>query len=94
MCLARYFMKTKNPPPESRQAEEPVYLISAPALWSGHVESYLEELAIPYLKQGRRGAALTVELGTAGEIYDYYIPASASERASEGLDQIRELIGS
>lgn len=73
--------------------EGPVFFISAPMPWSGHVESYLEDLDIPYLRQGQRGAALALELGLANEIFDYYIPASAYQLAAEGLDELRELLG-
>ena len=73
--------------------DQPVYFISAPMVWSAHVESYLEELKIPYLKRGRRGAALAIELGAGAEIYDYFIPRQAAARASEGVDELRKLIG-
>lgn len=73
--------------------DQPVYFISAPMVWSAHVESYLEELAIPYLKRGRKGAALAIELGAGAEIYDYFIPRQAVARASEGVDELRKLIG-
>lgn len=73
--------------------DSPVYLLSAPMVWSAHVESYLDGLDIPYMKRGRRGAALTIELGAASEIFDYYIPRPALERALPGLDELREQIG-
>ena len=73
--------------------DQPVYFISAPMVWSAHVESHLEELKIPYLKRGRKGAALAIELGAGTEIYDYFIPRQAAARASEGVDELRKLIG-
>lgn len=73
--------------------DQPVYFISAPMVWSAHVESHLEELKIPYLKRGRKGAALAIELGAGAEIYDYFIPRQAAARASEGVDELRKLIG-
>lgn len=71
---------------------EPVYFISAPMPWSAHVESYLEELDIPYLKRGRKGAALAIELGPSSEIYDYFIPGQTVKKASAGLDELKELL--
>ncbi|HPX93622.1 MAG TPA: hypothetical protein PK646_05460 [Bacillota bacterium] len=73
--------------------DEPVYLISAPMIWSAHVESYLEEREIPYLKRGRKGAALAIELGAGSGIYDYFIPQDAVGRAVEEIDSLKELIG-
>lgn len=79
---------------ESRQvSNQPVYFISAPMPWSAHVESYLEELEIPYLKRGRKGAALAIELGAGSEIYDYFIPGQAFAKASAGADELKELVG-
>ena len=59
---------------ETSPEQEPVYFISSPMVWSAHVESYLVEKEILYLKQERQGAALASELGVTQEIYDYYIP--------------------
>ncbi|HZK29309.1 MAG TPA: hypothetical protein VFD19_03730 [Clostridia bacterium] len=93
------FLRRKNktvdcvddrPPP----AEEPVFLISSPPVWSAHVESYLLERDIPYLKQGQMGAGLAIELGPVNEIYNYYVPREALERARAELDELKALIGS
>ena len=77
---------------ETSPEQEPVFFISSPMVWSAHVESYLEEKGIPYLKQGRRGAALAVELGATQEIYDYYIPSEAVESAMEEIDELKQLV--
>ncbi len=81
--------KREAEPPE----DQPLHFISAPMIWSAHVESYLEDRAIPYLKQGQKGAALAIELGQSQEIFDYYIPAAAMEKAAEGLEELKTLIG-
>ena len=81
--------KREDNPPEDR----PLHFISAPMIWSAHVESYLEDKGIPYLKQGQKGAALAIELGQSQEIFDYYIPAAAMEKAAEGLEELKMLIG-
>ncbi|MDD3418956.1 MAG: hypothetical protein PHN96_05380 [Eubacteriales bacterium] len=77
---------------ETASEQEPVFFISSPMVWSAHVESYLEEKGIPYLKQGRRGAALAVELGATQEIYDYYIPSEAVESAMEEIGELKQLV--
>lgn len=82
------FRKKKEEEPE----QEPVFFISSPMVWSAHVESYLEEKGIPYLRRGRRGAALAVELGATQEIYDYFIPKEAVELAMEEIDELKQLV--
>lgn len=93
-----YFIKNRNKKKlaamENRQDPgQPAYLISAPMIWSPLVESHLEEAGIPYLKRGRKGAALAIELGAGAEIYDYYVPRQALAKASEGLVELKEIIG-
>ncbi|NLA81406.1 MAG: hypothetical protein GX849_00980, partial [Clostridiaceae bacterium] len=46
---------------ESPSKDQPLHFISAPMIWSAHVESYLDDRGIPYLKQGQKGAALAIE---------------------------------
>ncbi|NLA71683.1 MAG: hypothetical protein GX850_04585 [Clostridiaceae bacterium] len=74
-------------------AYDPVFLISSPLVWSAHVESYLQERDIPFLKRGQMGAGLAIELGPVNEIYDYYVPREALEQALADLDELKELIG-
>ena len=82
--------RDKTKPTDS--AEQVRFFIASPMIWSAHIETYLEDKAIPYLKRGRRGAALMVELGASQEIYDYYVPTIAFEEASKGLEELKRLV--
>lgn len=91
--LLKWLKKDKKPKKTAQQTHEPVFFISAAQVWSAHVESYLEERGIPYLKEGRKGPALALELGYTSEIFDYYIPREALEDALEGAGELREITG-
>ncbi len=94
MGLLDLFRRKKEEERVIPDAGEPVFLISAPLVWTGHVETYLEERGIPYLKRGQRGAALALELGPVNERFDYFIPAQALDKVREDLDELRDLVGS
>lgn len=72
---------------------ELVLLISAPSIWSAHVDSWLQERDIPYLKRGQMGAGLAIKLGHIHEVIDFYVPYERLEEAQEGLDELKEIIG-
>lgn len=90
-CFA-YFKdkKQRTAPPEERL----VFFISSPMVWSGHVETYLQERDIPYLKKGQKGAALALELGPVNEVFDYYIDSSDRDKAAQGLEELKALLES
>ncbi len=93
MGILDLFRRGRGDRRDQSESGEPVFLISAPLVWTGHVETYLEDKGIPYLRQGRKGAALAIELGPVSERYDYYIPPQALEKVREDLDELRELVG-
>ena len=63
---------------------DPVYLLTKPALWSGGIEQILAEHKIPCLKKGVQGSAPSVVLGYFGESYHFFVPYGALEK-SKGL---------
>lgn len=83
---------TKDATKRTDSPQQLRFFIAAPMIWSAHVETYLEDKDIPYLKRGRRGAAFMVELGATQEIYDYYVPQIAFEEASKGLEELKRLV--
>ncbi len=78
-----------------RDPHEPelVHLISAPSIWSAHVDSWLQERHIPYMKRGQMGAGLAIKLGHIHEVIDFFVPVDRLEEAQEGLDELKEIIG-
>ena len=99
MCFLEWINRIINIRKETGNETEPAdsseqlrFFIAAPMIWSAHVETYLEDKEIPYLKRGRRGAAFMVELGATQEIYDYYVPTIAFEEASKGLEELKRLV--
>ncbi|HNZ63532.1 MAG TPA: hypothetical protein PKH23_04305 [Bacillota bacterium] len=80
--------------PEIRSTDpEPVLLISAPSIWSAHVDSWLTERRIPYMKRGRLGAGVAIKVGPVHEIMDFYVPAEKLEEAQEDLEELKEIVG-
>ncbi|MGI6157955.1 MAG: hypothetical protein ACOYH4_05765 [Saccharofermentanales bacterium] len=77
------------------ESEEPdwVLLISSPATWSPHVETFLTDRDIPFVKRAEKGAGVTLKIGPVNEVYDYYVPREAYDKAAEDLDELRAQIG-
>ncbi len=90
-CFAHFKDKNqRTAPPEERF----VFFISSPMVWSGHVETYLQDRGIPYLKRGQKGAGLALELGPVNEVFDYFIDSKDRDKASQGLEELKALLGS
>lgn len=66
----------------------PVFLIRTNAFLSGIVEGALHDHGIPFLRQGEKGPALSVTIGTNSENYRFYVPYEALPTAQELLEAI------
>ena len=65
------------------QENDPVFLITKPALWSGGIEELLKEHGIPCLKKGALGAGFSTHIGYAFGSYHFFVPYSAYVKANE-----------
>ena len=94
MLYCEYCMKLMDCPncPDCKKrnlrpprGNDPVYLMSKAALWSGGIEEILKENDIPCLKQGSKGSFFNVILGSFTERYNYFVPYGALEKSRELL---------
>ena len=65
---------------------DPVLLVSVPSLQATFVEPLLQDTGIPYSKVGDLGVGFTMRGGDTLEMYRFYVPYGAYDKA-------RELIG-
>lgn len=63
--------------------EDPCFLLSGGQIWVDMACELLDQVKIPYLKQGSLGAAMTVLTGLSLENYSLYVPYSQYEQAFE-----------
>lgn len=83
----------KCPNCKSKRLREPgesdtVWLTSQNFIFGGIIEELLADNGIPCMKLGEKGEGLSVTLGYVAEIFDFYVPFSAHERALSLLEQI------
>ena len=66
---------------------DPVFLMTREAIWSGGIEETLKENGIPCLKRGLHGAGFTEHIGGfTTESYLFYVPYGALEKSRELLN--------
>ena len=66
---------------------DPVYLMTREAIWSGGIEETLKENGIPCLKKGLHGAGVTERIGGyTTESYSFYVPYGAYQKSKEIFD--------
>ena len=64
---------------------DPVYLTTKDAIWSGVIEDMLTKNNIPYLKNGFFGAGITSTMGYSMEMYKFFVPFGAYKKSKELL---------
>ncbi len=64
------------------RADDPVLLCEKQQLWSAMVEDALKDAGIPFLRRNMLGAALTVYVGSGGEVCRYFVNYADYERAA------------
>ena len=68
--------------------KDPVYLITKEMIWSDMICEILGDNAIPYLKHGNLGTALSVMFGVTVEYYRFYVPFGEYEKAVQCMKDI------
>lgn len=81
---------------ETKKIREPkindeIYLTTQKPIFSGMFEDLLKQNKIPYLKQGKLGAALAIKAGLFEE-YKFFVPFGAYEKSKELLKYLQEEI--
>ncbi|MDO5325728.1 MAG: hypothetical protein Q4G00_03290 [Clostridia bacterium] len=67
---------------------DPCFVLSTGQIWADMVCDVLKQNEIPFLKQGRMGAGLTMLTGIPLETYSLYVPYSHFEQAKEIADAL------
>ena len=72
------------------QAEDSCFLLSVGQIWADMACDILKQNEIPYLKQGRMGAGMSMLTGIPLETYSLYVPYSDYEKAREITDVLAD----
>jgi len=68
--------------------DDPAFLISKEALWAGGIEETLKQNGIPCLNKGLLGAGFTARIGYTAEVYEFFVPYAAYDKAKELLAEM------
>lgn len=88
LCDGIYCPKCESKRLREAKENDPVYILTRDALWSGGIEETLKENGIPCIKRGIRGAGITERLGYTSETFEFFVPFGAFEKSKEILGEI------
>ena len=70
------------------QPDDPCLLTEKSQIWSDMLADVLEKQQIPFLRKGKLGAALMMQVGSFFETYRFYVPAGQLQRAAEIVEEL------
>jgi len=65
------------------KSDSPVFLVTKNSLWQGVVAGILKENNIPYFTKQALGGGLSAIIGTQLELYRFYVPYAAYDKACD-----------